>query len=267
VTRSEYPLYEPLDTKGCHLLAEALGDTSETIISCQLLRRGLCNAYVAGDPSSFAGAIVQARDFPSEPTGYGQDATVIWDLLQSAAGWECVLVALENAAALGDLVESQLATSVRYLDDVCLEMTGACPAFRNDAVRLLTRRDLNVLQAAPPELRMSCYRDVRELLSEGTVACATVSGQVVASALTAARSERFAEVGVYTSTAFRGRGYSTAAAALVCERVQNEGQTPVWSAGAHNAASLRVAEKLGFVEVSRRRYVIMEPREPQATGR
>ena len=32
----------------------------------------------------------------------------------------------------------------------------------------------------------------------------------------------------------------------------------MWSAGGHNAASLRVAEKLGFVEVSRRVYVIPE---------
>jgi predicted GNAT family acetyltransferase len=63
---------------------------------------------------------------------------------------------------------------------------------------------------------------------------------------------------VYTKEAYRRRGFATAAASLVARRVQEAGQIPVWSAGGHNVASLRVAEKLGFEEVSRRVYVIPE---------
>ncbi len=258
--------YEPLDATSCRVLADRLGDTSHTIISTQLLRRGLCKAYVAGDPARFDGAIVQARDFPGEPAGYGSDPVVIWELLGSVEGWDCILVATDCAPVLGEMMIREMGVTVRYLDDICCEMDGPAPAFDDEAVRLLTLDDLALLEAAPPDLRASCYHDTRDLLTDGIVACAIVSGQIVATALAAARSERYAEVGVFTSGNYRRRGYATAAASLVCTSVQGAGQTPVWSAGAHNAASLRVATKLGFVEVSRSRYVIVREREPAAGG-
>lgn len=61
---------------------------------------------------------------------------------------------------------------------------------------------------------------------------------------------------MYTHPDFRGRGLAAAAASIVAMRVQEAGRIPVWGAGEHNALSLRVARKLGFVEVSRRTYVI-----------
>ena len=42
----------------------------------------------------------------------------------------------------------------------------------------------------------------------------------------------------------------------MARRLQAEGQTPVWSTGEDNWASQRVAEKVGFAEVSRRMYLI-----------
>ena len=258
--------YEPLDASGCRDLADTLGDTSHTIIATQLLRRGLCKAYVVGDPAQFDGAIVQARDFPDEPAGYGSDPAVIWDLLQSVDGWFCILVSTECAPVLGEMMQTEMGVSVRYLDDVCCEMRGPAPEAWDEDVRLLTLEDLNLLESAPPELRASCYADTRDLLTDGIVACAIVDGEIVATALAAARSERYAEVGIYTCPEYRRRGYATSAAALVCKRAQESGQTPVLSVGSHNAASLRVAEKLGFVEVSRSRYVIIKEREPTAGG-
>ena len=75
---------------------------------------------------------------------------------------------------------------------------------------------------------------------------------------TSALGDHFADIGALTNAAFRGRGYSTAAAAIVCRWVQQSGRVPVWSCGEDNAASLRVAEKLGFREVGRRVYLIPE---------
>jgi predicted GNAT family acetyltransferase len=94
------------------------------------------------------------------------------------------------------------------------------------------------------------------LLTEGIIAAAIVDGGVVAIAHTAARTERHADLGVATLPAWRGRGLATAAAALVAERVRAAGQIPVWSTGETNAASRRVAQKLGFREVARRTYLI-----------
>ena len=254
--------YTPLDPGAGQALADALGDTPETLISVHLLRRGLCRAYVAGDPANFEGAIVQATGFPTEPTGFGSDADVLWALLQAVEGWDCINVSTACARPLGEVLSRETGASVRYLDDVYHTLTEPAMAVENEAVRLLTETDLDLLASARHELRASCWASAEGLLAEGIVACAVVEGHIVSTALTAARTERYAEVGVYTEEAYRRRGFATAAASLVARQVQEAGQIPVWSAGGHNVASLDVAHKLGFVEVSRRVYVIPEP----ATG-
>lgn len=250
--------YRPLDLPGCQALAGALGDTPSTVIYNHVLARRLCKAYVAGDPSRFHGAIVQADAFPTEPTGFGSDLRILWDLLQAVEGWDCILVDSACAAPLGRTIETEMGVPVRYLDDVCTVLTHSPATFRDQAVRLLTLADLDLLQAAPHDFRASCWAGTRDLLAEGIVACAIVSGRIVATALTAARSARHAEIGVFTHEDFRLHGFATAAASLVAHRAQQAGQIPVWSAGSHNAASLHVAQKLGFVEVSRRTYVILD---------
>jgi RimJ/RimL family protein N-acetyltransferase len=250
--------YGPLDPTAGQVLGDVLGDTPETVISAHLLRRGLCRAYVAGDLTHFEGAIVQATAHPTEPTGFGSNADVLWELLQAVEGWDCINVSTACARPLGEILSRGTGAGVRYLDDVYHTLTEAAAPFTNEAVRLLTEADLDLLASAAPELRASCWETIQGLLEEGIVACAIVGGHIAATALTAARTERYAEVGVYTKEAYRRRGFATAAASLVTRRVQEAGQIPVWSAGGHNVASLRVAEKLGFVEVSRRVYVIPE---------
>jgi predicted GNAT family acetyltransferase len=83
-----------------------------------------------------------------------------------------------------------------------------------------------------------------------------VKGDLVAIAFTHARFARHADVAVDTSKEWRGRGFATATASLVVQRLQETGQRPVWSSGEGNLASLRVAQKLGFTPITRRTYVI-----------
>jgi L-amino acid N-acyltransferase YncA len=173
-------------------------------------------------------------------------------------GWTCILVDSGCAPALAAIMETELGRRTRFLDDVAHLLTVPARVVRNQAVRRLTMADLELLRSAPLELRAGLWPGPRQLLTEGIVACAVVSDEIVATALTAACSERYADIGVYTREGVRGRGYATAAASLVARAVQEGGRTPVWSAGAHNAASLRVAQKVGFEEVSRRTYVILE---------
>jgi GNAT superfamily N-acetyltransferase len=240
------------------LLAGALGDSPETVQSIHMLKRGLCRAYVAGDPARFEAAIVQPTAWPEEPAGFGPDPNLLWDLLQLVQGWTCILVDTEVAPVLGRIVDAEMGRRVRYLHDVTHLLTKPVQVSRNETVRRLTLADLALLEAAPLELRSGLWRDTRQLLAEGVVASAVVSGRVVATALVAACSKRYADIGVYTREGYRGRGYATAAASLVAQSVQERGRIPLWGAGAHNQASLRVAQKLGFQEVSRRRYVILE---------
>jgi GNAT superfamily N-acetyltransferase len=246
-----------LDPHAYAALAAALGDTPMTTLTLQVLRTGACRVYLAGEPGQPKGAIVQADAMSEEPTGYGSDPEVLWALLRQVEGWACVDVDYDCAPPLGALIAQGTGASVRYLEDIYLVLGRPAPSYPHPAVRLLTPADLPLLEAAPPELRSGLWGSAETLLGESIVACAIIGGEIVATALCSGRSERYADVGVYTRQEFRGRGLSTAAAALVASQVQARGLIPIWSTGGHNLASLRVAQKLGFVEVARRRYVIL----------
>lgn len=249
-------LHLPLDRGRFAALAEALGDTPETVIAVHQLRRGLCRAFVAGEPERFAAAIVQGDPVPQEPSGFGQDAELLWELLRRVEGWHCVEVLAACADSLGRVMQRRLGRPVRHYGDVHHTLTAPASDHAHPSVRELTPRDVPLVESAPPDLRPNGYATVAEALTDGVAAGAIVDKRLVAICHTHARSGRHADLGVYTAEEFRRRGLATAAAALVARRVQQAGQIPVWSAGETNAASLRVARKVGFVEVSRRVYLI-----------
>ncbi|SRR5260370_41734909 len=109
------------------------------------------------------------------------------------------------------------------------------------------------------ELRWTGFESTQAMLSDGLVAAAIVEGHVVAIAHTSARSRDYADIGVGTLEPWRNRGFSSAAAALVAQKIQEAGQVPVWNTGEGNYASLRVAEKLGFTREGLLTYVILQP--------
>jgi GNAT superfamily N-acetyltransferase len=250
--------YRLLDPEGCRILADALDDTPETVDSVHMLRWGTCKAYVAGDPSRFDGVIVQPKDWPKEPTGFGSDPEVLWELLKAVKGWQFFLVDSECAPVLGEIIEQEMGVSVRYVDDVYHTLTQPVSTFHDVAVRQLALADLELLESASPQFSQNFWGSARALLAEGIVAGAVVSGQIVATALTGALSEHYADIGVYTHQDWRCRGFATAAASIVAKRVQDNRQVPVWAADEDNPPSLRVARKLGFTEVSRRSYIILD---------
>jgi len=112
----------PIKYNECLELAEAPGDTPETAISIHLLKRGLCRAYVAGAVSNFDGAIVQNIRDPAEPMGFGSNPEVLWELLKSVDGWDCVEVETEYSVSLGKLIESETNLKVQYYGDIYYEL-------------------------------------------------------------------------------------------------------------------------------------------------
>ena len=240
------------------ILAAALGDHPETVIETHLLRRRLCHAYVLGDPRHFRAAIVQGVQLIEEPAGYGDDVDALFELLHDVEAWTCVCVAGHLASKLGRLIEDRYSTNVRYLDDIYHIATECVRPVPHPGVRALTAADLPLLLQAPRELRGSGYADTATMLSTGVAAGVIVSGALVSLAQVTALSERYADVGVFTDPNHRGRGYASASAALVCQLALAIKRIPVWSCGENNEPSLRIARHLGFREVSRRRYVILE---------
>ncbi len=248
----------PLDRAGCGALADALGESPETVIAVHALRRGLCDAFVVGEPGYCRAALICRPEVPGEPDGFGEDAAALWSLLRGIDGWECVCVSQRCARVLGPLIARERRRSVRYLGDVYFTLTRPPPDVECADVRELTPADAALLDGAPHDMRALGFGSVAALLREGFAAGAIIDGQVVSICHTSARSRYYANVGVHTLEAWRRRGFAAAAATIVTRRILEAGQTPVWSAGETNVASMQAALKLGFVEVSRRAYVILE---------
>jgi GNAT superfamily N-acetyltransferase len=245
-----------LNPAQCRILAEVLGESPETALVVHALMCGACRAYILGTLDRLQSAVIEIDGLPAEPHGFGSDAKLLWQLLKHVDGWDCVLVASEVAHELGSLIQTETGRSVRYYGDIGHVLATPVVFFSHPAVRPLNVRDLRLLESAPDELKGEGFQDQRALLSEGIVAGAVVDGRLVSRAHAYSQTGRYAEQSVHTLEGWRGRGFATAAASIVAQRVQREGRIPVWSAGEDNWASLRIAQKLGFRQTFRRCFVI-----------
>lgn len=215
-----------------------LGDRPDTVFTLHALRTGRGEIHTEG-----GSAIVRSDGSPDEPEGWG-DPAGICAILRRLEGWTSVLVERHHARRLAEL----LGGPVRYLDDVQYAFAGPLPDV--DA-------PLGVRFVTPDDRPLTFADGVYDGHGpDDLLACAFDGGVVVGFGSSAARSARYADVGVGVAEPLRGRGLATAAATMVIGRIVADGLEPVWSTGETNLASRRVAEKLGFVEVSRRTYVI-----------
>ena len=261
---------QKLTPSECLSLAQHLGDTPMTVITAARLQQGRCRAYASGAGGlsycksrpgglSYGNAPIAALVFdefcPEEPIGFGMDADALWTLLKPQDGWSCINVNAECAEPLGQRIAAELGQTIRYYGDVCHALLEPVRAHSNAAVRLLTAADVALLSDAPKAVRGNGYKTAADMVTEG-IAAAIVEGKIVAIAHVYAETDLHADIGVSTLAKWRGNGFATAAAALVASRLQARGKVPAWSCGEDNAASLRVAQKLGFTEIDRRTYVI-----------
>ena len=181
-----------LNPDECEVLADALGDTPETVNPVHLLRRGLCDAWLAGNPSTFEAAIVQSASLREEPWVFGLDVESLWRLLRDVAGWKHINVARSLARPLGAVMERETGASVRRYADVYHTLARPAAMFHDPAVRRLTPEDLPALKAAPAVVQ----GDLSTMLKEGIAAGAIVERRLVAIAHTSAMTDRYADIGV-----------------------------------------------------------------------
>ncbi|MDO8125019.1 MAG: GNAT family N-acetyltransferase [Candidatus Hermodarchaeota archaeon] len=240
------------------LLADLLGDSSETVLAVHALRRQNCQAYIVGELPRIQAALLQISSFPSEPQAFGTNANAILTMLQTIHGWDCVNVAYEVAESVGALIQKKMKVAIRYYGDFYYTLSKPVMHFRHKYVRRLRLEDLSLLESAPKEFQGHGYGTPRGLLEDGVVACGIVSGKIVSIVHTAGHTKRFADIGVITREDWRNKGLASAAASIVAEVLQEKEITPVWSAGDDNLPSVRIAQKLGFSKVSQRQYVILE---------
>lgn len=247
----------PLNPDGLRRLLSSINESPETVISLHLLMQGTCKAYAVGDPATSNAVVVQSNSQPDEPFGIGNDPEGLWVLLRHLDDWKVVDVSPSVAPRLGAIIREATGKRAWYYDDIYHTLTKPAPVIDDPVVRELTMDDAGLLEAAG--VNGADFRGgLPALLEQGAVAGAVVGGSVVSSAQTAAITGRYADIGVATDEQWRGRGLATAAASIVARRIQESGRTPVWSCGEDNMASLRVAQKLGFKEVSRLTYVFRQ---------
>ena len=234
-------------------LALALGDAPETVFAAQLVSRGLCRASLLGEPARFTAAMIEV--FPGQVLGFGEETRALWELLRRMPAWTSVGVAARHAVGLRAAIEHETRRDMQAQTVEFSILTTPVTAVIHPDVRLLDVGEVDLLLTGPGGSVGRAYGSPQALLAEGVVAGAIHQRELVARAHTSCHSARYADVAIATREDWRGRGLASAAASLVCERVQRLGRTPIWSTTADNHASRRVAAKLGFVAWSQVIYL------------
>lgn len=235
---------------------ERLGESPETVIPLHLLREGACEVFCVGSPHDPEGVIIQPTEYPQEPIAFG-GAEAIASILPKLSGWTCLNVPGDLADTLmEDVRRAAGAPTIRVQDDVYHILESPAPELHVPDVRLMGVEDADLFRSASDELDGVDEAWLLRNLEHGYVAGAVRDGQIVSLTHTFAITRRYADLGVTTKMEWRRQRLATATASLVARAVQRDGRIPVWSCGGGNEASLAVAARLGFSEVSRRVYLI-----------
>jgi GNAT superfamily N-acetyltransferase len=185
------------------------------------------NYSLAGDPAALAPA-----DLP-HLAGFIEAPEPFVPLLRAACddlfAWPRVILWLPAAADL---------------DVACFQPAAEA------VVRALTVADIPGLAGLGPETNWigNTWGGPAGLAASGRAWGAFVGERLASVAGTFFAGAEYEEVGVATEPDFRCQGLNTACAAALCRDIRARDRRPSWSTSADNAASRRVAEKLGFVQ-------------------
>jgi hypothetical protein len=102
------------------------------------------------------------------------------------------------------------------------------------------------------------------LAASGMAWGAWVDARLVSVACTFFVGDECEEIGVATEIGFRGRGLSVACTLGLCRDILFRGRLPTWSTSTDNVASIRVAEKCGFVFVGHGALYVINASIPPA---
>jgi hypothetical protein len=201
--------------------AELLGGSSlDTGFAVRLVHGAVSAVAVVGRPP--ARAIVQAT----------RDTTDMTPVLSQADNADHVDASLRTAEGPSWSGESMILHQLRS--------SRPLSAYADMTVRLLGPDD--PLDHLPPGLRheMTHAREMAPLCS------VIVDGRPRSFCYPCWVTGRFWDVSIDTLEGFRGRSLAVPAVTFMIEHMRRSGRQPVWSALESNAASLKLAAKLGF---------------------
>lgn len=244
---------DKLTPEECSVLVDVIGDTPTTLNVIDCLKQEMCRAYVYG-PLPHITAYLVIDTLYDDAFCFATDVNAMWHLLDSQQGLEGLIINVdpEYAEILGQRISAKTGGSVSYFVEIHQALLTPVRSYPNAVIRLLTSADEALLAKSPEEIQGNAYQTPQKILSTGPVAAAIVNDDIVSIARTYAQTDLHGGISISTLEGWRGKGYATSAASLVAEQLQAMGKVPVWYCGEENGPSLRTAEKLGFVEVSRR---------------
>ncbi len=189
---------------------------------------------IAADPASWRAAL-------GDGAALGSDAARLIVVIGDASSDAIAALALARPAhAMLFAHEAQAIASGRPYTRASIHTAAHDEDGGEGAVALPADASLAHL---PPALAEELAR------ATGTVWAAFVDGEAVSFAYATWRSARFFDVSVDTLPGARQLGLGRIVAAALIHDERAKGRAPVWGADEDNAASLRLAASLGFVEV------------------
>lgn len=94
------------------------------------------------------------------------------------------------------------------------------------------------------------WKDVSEFLAKGKGYCITCNHEIASWAFSAAVSTKEIDIGIETNPEYKRQGLGMIVANKMIQYTIEQGKTPVWACHYKNAASEKLAQRLGFVKVS-----------------
>ena len=91
------------------------------------------------------------------------------------------------------------------------------------------------------------FSSLADFAERGIGFCATIEGRIISHAVSLMECREGIHIGIETHPDFRNKGFATAVGAKLLEHCIERGIYPHWSASCENAASIHLAEKLGYV--------------------
>ena len=88
-----------------------------------------------------------------------------------------------------------------------------------------------------------------DFLEHGLGVCLIKDDEMVSLCYSACVADGLAEIDIITQEEYRGRGLGTLVAQQFIRECVDRGTTPTWDCFVYNVASVRLAEKLGFIKV------------------
>jgi isopenicillin N synthase-like dioxygenase/RimJ/RimL family protein N-acetyltransferase len=233
----------PAGTNNPAALAKRLPDIPRWTEARSLLRSRECQLFGYDSNSDELAFIVTAPDRdPICIIGF-PDKSAIVAATSNAGESTVVLASLENESHVARMLPGwrpEPAVLHTLADPTRL------PDFSSYDVRFVTQTDLEI-----STLPSGLQDELKRARTHSPVAAVFLDDIPVSFCYAGSETETLWDISIDTIDAYRRRGYGGVCVAFLIEHFRQLGKEPVWGALESNEASMRLAEKLGFVPVDR----------------